>query len=133
MVLLADDSTMITPITLSSTLSRMAAKNFGSASGNTASHCLWCDCGECCWIQQAQWLSVAECVCWNASSSRRVMNNISHSTASLSLTHAARDCRRKQKTLLMSCFKLCKSCHSAGCVLEDAVDLQCCVDSYRVN
>lgn len=37
---------MITPITLSSTLSRMDAKYFGSASGNTASHPLWCEYGE---------------------------------------------------------------------------------------
>lgn len=58
MVLLADNSTTITPIILSSTLSRMAAKNFSSASGNAASHFLWCECGEFSQSQQAWMLSV---------------------------------------------------------------------------
>lgn len=51
---------MLTPITLSSTLSRMAAKNFALASGNTASHFLWCECGELSQNQQAWTLSGAE-------------------------------------------------------------------------
>lgn len=55
-----DNSTMITPITLSSTLSRMAAKYVGSASGNTASHSSWCELEECYQIQHAQRRSVIE-------------------------------------------------------------------------
>lgn len=62
-------------------------------------------------------------------SSRVLMNNtsvgIQCTLAFLSLMHAAREYRRKQRTFLMSCFSPCKSCQRAGCVLENAVGLLC--------
>lgn len=136
----------------------MAAKSFGSASGNKALHPPWCEYGEMlsnstgveAWCRRGtETERVYQCmlvclineihiplnVCklrhtckpWSANN---LMNNI---RVKLSLTHAAREYRRKQKTLLMSCFKRCKSCQCAGCVLEHAVGLLCCVDIYELS
>lgn len=129
-VLLATRTTH--PITLSSGLSRMAAKYFGSASGNAAS-------------RPPQLQIRGNIVRFNSCSglvSWRLCTNACLFLWSLKfnsqpvtvLTHAAREYRRKHKTLLMSCFNPCKSCHEAGCVSEVAVGLLWyCVDLYDLS
>lgn len=97
---------------LSSTLSRMAVEYFVTASGNMASCPVWCDYREM--------SHSAKALCRRQSVPLYIVifsliSHISyHSLCTIwqimSLTLAAREYRHKQKTLLMRCFKLCKSC-----------------------
>lgn len=128
----------------------MAANYFGSASGNTMPHSVWCEYGETLSDStgvEALCLRRSVCVWMGACliagiqppkatiySSRVLMNNtsvgIQCTLAFLSHMHAAREYRRKQRTFLMSCFNPCKSCQRAGCVLEHAVGLLCWVEYH---
>lgn len=124
-----DNTTMITPITLSSTLSSTPAEALCFLPAGTWRLHPRCRQHRENVVSRRGGPALTECFRYMCTCGD-VDRSAPDIKASLLPTHAAPEYRRKQKTLLMSCFNLCKSCQ-AGQVLwsEDAVGLPCCVDS----